>query len=329
MRDAAIAYGVDLVRRVCAVAGPLSFLEDLRQELTHDGVIAAVQHHDTGRIFAWLVTQLSMQGISNGVAFAYMNRHGGADWAMIDTALARSPSCSKLRGYWAFHGCDYQKGKQICAAPDHLARCPLPRLPLRNGRLNQMAYSLFLFVRDVIGGDFVSWLDRQLAAADVGTGPERLAGMRAAVVDPIWDVFGVSDKTLALALSSLLIGAAGRRPRWFETGASFIVVDTLMHNFLHRTGILRRFKADHAYGPRCYGPNGCAEILAAIAEQIDAQALNRDFPIVFPRFVQFALWRFCAQGGLNECNGNRIDDLRRCANIFCRLYTRCDRIPLR
>jgi len=30
--------------------------------------------------------------------------------------------------------------------PNHLARCPLPRLPLRNSRLNQMAFSLFLFL---------------------------------------------------------------------------------------------------------------------------------------------------------------------------------------
>jgi hypothetical protein len=74
LRDHAIAYGADLVRRVCEVAGPLSFLEDLRQELTHAGVIAAVRRHDTAAIFAWLVTQLSLQGVSNGVAVAYMTR---------------------------------------------------------------------------------------------------------------------------------------------------------------------------------------------------------------------------------------------------------------
>jgi len=31
-------------------------------------------------------------------------------------------------------------------------RCPLPRHALRNGRLNQTVYSLFLFMRDVAGG---------------------------------------------------------------------------------------------------------------------------------------------------------------------------------
>jgi hypothetical protein len=40
-------------------------------------------------------------------------------------------------------------------------------------------------------------------------------------------------------------------------GGSFIVIDTLVHNYLHRAGILRRFNADHVYGPSCYQPDGC------------------------------------------------------------------------
>jgi hypothetical protein len=42
----------------------------------------------------------------------------------------------------------------------------LPRHPLRNGHLNRMAYSLFLFMRDVADDDFVGWIDRQLGAVD-------------------------------------------------------------------------------------------------------------------------------------------------------------------
>jgi hypothetical protein len=30
-----------------------------------------------------------------------------------------------------------------------------------------------------------------------------------------------------------------------------IAIDTLVHNWLHRTGILHRFEADHAYGMAC------------------------------------------------------------------------------
>ena len=31
-----------------------------------------------------------------------------------------------------------------------------------------------------------------------------------------------------------------------------IAIDTLVHNFLHRTGILPRFNANHVYGAACY-----------------------------------------------------------------------------
>src|SRR3712207_7796261 len=40
------------------------------------------------------------------------------------------------------------------------------------------------------------------------------------------------------------------------------------------TGILRRFEAEHAYGPLCYGAGGCAEIFEGLARQVDARAFN-------------------------------------------------------
>ena len=54
----------------------------------------------------------------------------------------------------AANGCFtiYEKGSGRCSEPGHIARCPLPRHALRNGRLNQTVYSLFLFMRDVAGG---------------------------------------------------------------------------------------------------------------------------------------------------------------------------------
>ena len=107
-----------------------------------------------------------------------------------------------------------------------------------------------------------------------------------------------------------------------------ISVDTLVHNFLHRTGILHRFKADHAYGPACYRAGGCAEIIATVCEQIDARQFNRRFPRTFPRFVQHAVWQYCSQQGLDICNGNQIDDRKRCDNKECSLYSICDRITL-
>ena len=190
---------------------------------------------------------------------------------------------------------------------------------------NQTAYALHLFIRDVAGGDLVGWIDRRLNTAAKQPGPDRLARMRAAALDPLKEVYGVSDKVLMMALSVLFLGAPGRRRRWREVGGSMIAVDTLVHNFLHRTGILRRFRADHGYGLACYRLGGCAEIIETVAELIDARQFNRRFPRTFPRFVQHAIWRYCSQQGLDICNGNQIDDQKRCDNKECALYSICER----
>jgi hypothetical protein len=153
--------------------------------------------------------------------------------------------------------------------------------------------------------------------------------MRAALLDPLREVYGVSDKVLTMALSQLLLGAPHARRRWREVGGSMIAVDTLVHNFLHRTGILGRFEADHSYGPACYRPRGCAEIIATVAHEIDASRFDHRFPKNFPRFVQHAIWRYCSQQGLDICNGNQIDDRKPCENIPCALYSNCDHITLR
>ena len=198
-----------LVRRVCDIAGQVTWIDDLRYDAIETGLVAAVEDHDTAAIFDWLMWMLSFQGISDAVAEGYMDRHGNVTWADIEASLATNPGCDKLQGYWAFTGCQYHKGFQTCAEPDEFADCPLPRHPLRNGRLNQTAYSLFLFIRDIAGGDIVEWIDRQLAD-HAGSG--NLAAARAALVDPLRHVYGISDKVIAMALASLLMGAGETGP---------------------------------------------------------------------------------------------------------------------
>jgi hypothetical protein len=204
----------------------------------------------------------------------------------------------------------------------------LPTHDLRNGRLNQTAYSLYLFIRDIADGDLVGWIDGRLNDADDPRAPDRLGCMRQSLLAPLRQVYGVSDKVLAMALSSVLLAAPKGRPRWIEVGGSLIAIDTLVHNFLHRTGILHRCGAQHPYGTACYRPGSCADIVARAARQIDARAFNPTFPAIFPRFVQHAIWRYCAQSGLAVCNGNRVDDRKSCVNIYCRIHSNCDRIVL-
>ena len=152
--------------------------------------------------------------------------------------------------------------------------------------------------------------------------------MKVALIEPLREVYGLSDKVLTMALSCILLGAPKKRSVWIEVGGSMIAIDTLVHNFLVRTGILHRFRAEHGYGIACYRPGGCADIIETVAGRIDASAFNPTFPAIFPRFVQHAIWRYCAQSGLDVCNGNRVDDRKACENVYCQVYGICDRIAL-
>jgi len=322
----ALDHATRLIHRVCCLAGESDLISEIR---TDNGAIrSAIKQRDTAALSDWLMTMLSYQGISDRVAHDYMDQHGRVTCQGIERGLANNPSCPKLQSYWQFHGCQYHKTSQTCAEPDHIAHCPLPTHNLRNGRLNQTAYSLYLFIRDIADHDLVGWIEAQLTSAAATTDPGRHARMRDALLGPLRHVYGVSDKVLSMALSVLLVAAPRTMGHWAKVGYSMIAIDTLVHNFLVRTGILRRFNADHLYGPACYRPGGCADIIQAVAEQIDASQFNPRFPKTFPRFVQRAVWRYCAENGLDVCNGNRINDDARCDNVYCQVRVICDRVAL-
>ncbi len=168
------------------------------------------------------VSMASFQGISNSVAAGYIKQNGSAHWNDLQIALDAKPSCPKLASYWQFYGCHYAKGSCTCAEPAHLENCPLPALPLRNGSLNKLAYSLFLCIRDLAGDDFVAWIDNQLAIADESPTANRLATMAEAVIGPLRNIHGLSDKVLNMTLATLLLGAGRGKARWVEIGASLI-----------------------------------------------------------------------------------------------------------
>lgn len=327
-KASAIDHAIRVVHSVCRLAGSPSLIDDIRADLRAEGIPTAIRRHDTATLFDWLTSALSYQGISDQVAYDYMERHGRARWRDIEAKLGHGATCPKLTSYWHFHGCRYDKISRTCSEPDHIDACPLPSHDLRNGRLNQMAYSLYLFIRDIADGDLVGWIDRQFQGVDDRASANRLAQLQEAVIGPLREVYGVSDQVLTMTLSCILLAAPRGYETWVEVGASMIAIDTLVHNFLIRTGILHRFDAEHSYGAACYRPGGCADIIAVVTQQIDARAFNPRFPAVFPRFVQHAIWRYCAQSGLDVCNGNQIDDRKSCTNVYCQIRKLCDRIVL-
>ena len=151
-------------------------------------------------------------------------------WTDVRQNVSRGTTCPKLKSYWHFHGCRYDKVSGTCAEPNHIEACSLPTHYLRNGRLNQMAYSLSLFIRDIADGDLVGWIGNRLQAADDPASTNRLADLREALIGPLREVYGVSDKVLTMTLSGILMAAPEDRPLWIEVGASMIAIDTLVHN---------------------------------------------------------------------------------------------------
>jgi hypothetical protein len=130
---------------VCGLAGSLTFLDDIRTDVQKAGILKAVAQDDTPKIFDWLLSAFSYQGISDQVARGYIRKHGNVTWSDVLADLD-APRCPLLQTYWHFDGCRYDKGSFSCSQPEHIDACPLPRHRLRNGRLNQTAYSFFLFV---------------------------------------------------------------------------------------------------------------------------------------------------------------------------------------
>ena len=123
-RDAAINHAVRLIHAICGLAGSPTLIDEVRADLRADRIRAAIRSRDTGPVFDWLMAALSYQGISDQVAYDYMEKHGRVTWRQIKQALDRGASCPKLKSYWQFHDCRYDKISGTCSEPDHIDGCP-------------------------------------------------------------------------------------------------------------------------------------------------------------------------------------------------------------
>lgn len=308
---------------------PPDIVDEVATRLNEAGVQDAVRRHDSRPIVDFLCTLIGLQGVSDERAWAWDDAWGAATFAQIEAGFRRQPVCAELRSFAAYR-CGYRKTSRTCRHPEHQPQCPVPRLPLRKGGINVAVHSLWLFIRDLCGGDFVGWIDATLAAADPGpSAPDRARRMRSAVLEPLTRIVNTGPKIWSMMLAELLLVGDPARDRWVTTGASFVAVDGLVHNHLHRVGAMRRIGIAHPIGAGCYAPGGCADLIEVLARRFDAKSINQDWPMVFPRLVQSAIWRFCSKDLLNICNGNRIDDRASCRQLFCPAGPHCERVALR
>jgi hypothetical protein len=186
-------------------------------------LVTAVNNRDTPALFNWMMESFSYQGISNSVAEAYLRKHGTVTWRELESLLADAPTCPRLTNYWNFFNCRYDKTSCSCSEPEHRDCCPVPTHPLRNGRLNQTAYSLYFFIRDIARGDLPRWVDEQLVRVD-SSDPRWGHSLQEALVVPMRQIFGVSDKVLTMTLSEILLSAPRSRPKWFDAGSQMLAV---------------------------------------------------------------------------------------------------------
>src|SRR5690349_19088100 len=103
----AMDHAVRVIHCVCYLAGSPKLITEIRNDVCGATIREAITRHNTPALFDWLIAALSYQGISDRVAYDYMQRHGCITWADIDQSLSGPVSCPKLRSYWHFYGCRY------------------------------------------------------------------------------------------------------------------------------------------------------------------------------------------------------------------------------
>src|SRR6266478_6135847 len=94
----ALDHATRLIHRVCCLAGEPDLISEIRTD--NAAIRSAIKERDTPALFDWLMAMMSYQGISDQVAYDYMEQHGRVTWHDIERALANKPSCPKLQSYW-------------------------------------------------------------------------------------------------------------------------------------------------------------------------------------------------------------------------------------
>ena len=203
-----------LVHAICCLAGSASYLDDIRADLRDRGISRAVRDHDTPVLFDWLVEALSFQGISDAVAAGYMARSTAASAGRTlpkrcrETHRARSSA-----GTGGSTTADTTRGPTRVPSPgtSTLAPCPATRCATATSTRWRTACSCSCGTSPMtissagLIGNWVRWIPNLLIGSPA---------LREAIIGPLRNVYGVADKVLAMALSSLLLGAGKRRPLW-------------------------------------------------------------------------------------------------------------------
>lgn len=260
------------------------------------------------------------QGMSDRAASSWLSTNGNPDFQELALRLPHE-RCECAGSVDGISRCGYLRSQRVCKHPALLARCIVPTIPARKGQLARLAVALNYWAAELPHRSLGTW-----ARSKLKRGEPRAGG--AAMVEDLKRLPGVSDKVASMIASDVAIGLSTGSDALLRAGASLIVVDSLVHNMLQRTGAILAVGKPHAFGSGCYALGGCHELIVSFSETIDAHTYNPAWPRLAPRMLQHALWRFCAGSELNICNGNQIPAGRKCESGCCPAANHCARLAL-
>ena len=110
------AYAINIIETVTWLAGRPDYFDELGEADEELDLFGSIGRARSSKVFEWLMTALSYQGISDAVARSYMAAHEQPAWVNIARGV-NNGACPLLQSYWHFHGCGYRKAAQTCAKP--------------------------------------------------------------------------------------------------------------------------------------------------------------------------------------------------------------------
>jgi hypothetical protein len=308
----------------CIVRFHHEWYADLLEESSEEFLKPAIKDALDGKnakLFKFLIGAFKYVGGSDDIADTVWEQMNPKPTYYGIKRELESAKCPKLQSFSDFHGCGYSKNNQSCNEPQSFNKCPLPQYNMRNGKLNQMVFSVYLFLRDRCNEDFPGFVKEILGSPRQveKLNEDELKAAIETLVGEMAQIFNVGRKLTNMTLSGLLYARNGNW-NYSRVYPHMVAVDTLVHEFLHRTGTLKLFGREHKYGEACHSPEGCVGVINDISRQIDCTRYSGEYPEYYPRMVQACIWKFCTDScNRNECKYDKLDNL-------CEFFDWCEHL---
>src|ERR1017187_1980835 len=89
-----IEGAVDLATTICRLGGAGDFIQATNALAAERGLVEAVASRDTRALYGWLMESFSFQGISDRIAWSYIEDHGNASWHVVEASLEALPAAN-------------------------------------------------------------------------------------------------------------------------------------------------------------------------------------------------------------------------------------------